>query len=133
MLFGSWHKEDTTLIFQGMSSSGCDSTHQITIQVVFPSYGRKLWPICPGDSILHQNNWFKTDTILFSQHQSYLGCDSLHQDEIRVGGTDSTLLNFRICQGDSVLINGLVYKDNNQWINRITSSRGAMTALYYLK
>ncbi|MBK9631516.1 MAG: hypothetical protein IPO62_10700, partial [Saprospiraceae bacterium] len=111
---GLWYKNDTILQSNESSQNGCDSTHMISIKLNSQTQGRKLWPVCPGDSIYLHGNLYFNDTVLYSQNIDRYGCDSLHIDEIRVGGTDSILILHRLCRGDSLFIEGQVYKDSSR-------------------
>lgn len=126
---GVWYQTDTILEFKNLAYTGCDSIHLISIKVNPQTHGRKLWPVCPGDSILLFGKTFYYDTILINQYTDRFGCDSLHIDEIKVGGTDSILLNHIICRGDSLTIEGQVYSNNTYLEKRLISSRGCEDSL----
>ncbi|MBK7694793.1 MAG: gliding motility-associated C-terminal domain-containing protein [Saprospiraceae bacterium] len=126
---GIWYKNDIVLQSNELGQNGCDSIHTISIKVYSESKGRKLWPVCPGDSMYLQGRLYFNDTILYSQHIDRYGCDSLHIDEIKVGGTDTVQFSHKLCRGDSLFINGQVYKDSGRLERRLISSRGCEDSL----
>jgi gliding motility-associated-like protein len=126
---GIWYKNDIVLQSNELGQNGCDSIHTISIKVYSESKGRKLWPVCPGDSIYLHGSLYFNDTVLYSQYKDRYGCDSLHIDEIRVGGTDTVLLSHQLCRGDSLFIEGQVYKDSGSLERRFISSRGCEDSL----
>ena len=63
--------------------------------------------ICQGDSILLQGNYQTTSGIYNDTLTSVIGCDSIVSTSLTVNTIPYNILTDSICQGDSILFNGI--------------------------
>lgn len=94
----------------GGSFIGCDSIVQLNVQVSLPSTGNVPLTLCPGDSVLINGKYVKTqgaytDTI---PGASPSGCDSILTYQVTLTTVSTGQVALTYCPGDSVLF-GSVY------------------------
>lgn len=104
---------------------GCDSIyrlHLITSDIVTDT---TLYPeVCDntgfriGDSMAHISGLY-TDTL-----KNSIMCDSIRTIHLTVNPTYNNIHDHTICTGDSILFNGLYYKDSGMYVLRDTSQYG---------
>lgn len=97
----------TDTLFGG-SFIGCDSIVQLNVQVSLPSTGSVPITLCPGDSVLINGTYVKTqgtylDTI---PGASPSGCDSIITYQVALTTVSTGQVSLNYCPGDSVLFGG---------------------------
>ena len=88
------------------SSSGCDSVHQITLDIDDVITSLESVDLCIGDSIMVFGNWVSTAGNYSELFTTANGCDSLHTVEV-FSINDPGLYSFEqieVCFGDSIYI-----------------------------
>lgn len=91
---------DTLLENTFIALNGCDSIHQIQVEVMDTVFIQEQQSICYGDSILFHQESFGRDTLICVTQTSANGCDSTYCLDIKVYSLPSTL-SIDICEGDS--------------------------------
>ncbi|MBK8483859.1 MAG: gliding motility-associated C-terminal domain-containing protein [Saprospiraceae bacterium] len=113
LVFGIWRYIPEILRENYISSHGCDSivTYEVKVNPISPQQTH-YFSICPGDSTLLNNIWYKDSATIFEQSQNQFGCDSVIENIIsvypKINPTFETQL---LCPGDSILIRGKYYRD----------------------
>lgn len=105
-----------TEIFSNATTNGCDSTVNVKVTFVPPATFDLNQTICENDSLVvngtvyNQNNPTGTETFA---HASANGCDSIVNINLSFFPTAVFDLNQTLCEGDSLVVNGTVYNQNN--------------------
>ncbi|MBK7809683.1 MAG: gliding motility-associated C-terminal domain-containing protein [Saprospiraceae bacterium] len=107
----------------------CDTVVLVPIKVASQFTEELMFRLCPGDSVQIEGNFYHKDTLLSFTNQTSQGCDSILNYRILLGETDTIKLAHRLCRGDSLFINGEVYKDSGRLEQRLFSSRGCEDSL----
>src|SRR5690606_2955710 len=116
-LHGEWLNKNGVFVAKFNTENGCDSIYETKV-IVNPSYiNISKVGLCGGDSILFDGVYRKVTGQYVSNGQTIHGCDSIRILNLSV---DSVILEdnyLSICQGDSILFNGVfentagVYKE----------------------
>ena len=88
---------------------GCDSLLLINLNVNQASSSILNQSICSGDSTFLVNSYYSQPGQYYAQLNNYLGCDSSIILNLSVLSSTSQIINDTICQGDSIVLNGVVY------------------------
>ncbi|MEL6866942.1 MAG: hypothetical protein AAFP19_21130, partial [Bacteroidota bacterium] len=106
------------------AANGCDSSHQINLQVLNPVNTSAAMSICEGDRVLI---FGQLEHLANSYSQSYTaanGCDSTHTINLMVLDTFFTQNSFSICEGDSLLIFGQWEHSNGNYRQTFQAANG---------
>jgi len=71
--------------------------------------------ICDGDSILWQENYYKTEGTYYVNDISDNGCNSIYQLNLTVNSSYHYIENEEICDGDSLIWQEAYYKTTGQY------------------
>lgn len=124
-LDNKWIYDTDTVKINYSNSFGCDSTHSIFIQKIKKDSLQLQAQICEGDSVLVFGIWQSIPKILRQNYISSKGCDSAVSYEIKVNPVTLKQTNqFKICPGDSILLNGNWYKDSSMVIEKLRNQFG---------
>jgi hypothetical protein len=106
LIFGQWQSQAGVFSQLFSATSGCDSTHSVTLEVLPALNTTETRVVCTGDSLLIFGQW-QSQAGVFSQLFSATGgCDSTHSVTLEVLPALSTTETWAICTGDSLLIFG---------------------------
>ena len=123
-LNGLYYKDSTLIKSYLKNGNGCDSIVNIRIAVFSESIrSSEQHFICPGDSILIDNQYYYDSIQLVKRMQDRNGCDSVHSISILLltgPQPRSEVLHF--CKGDSIYLNSQWYKVPANIMVRKTSS-----------
>ncbi|MBK7409230.1 MAG: gliding motility-associated C-terminal domain-containing protein [Saprospirales bacterium] len=103
-------------VLAGGSANGCDSTITVDLSFYPPAVFTLMQEFCEGESILvngtvyDQNNPSGTEVI---PNGNYLSCDSTINVALGFIPPAMGSFNATLCEGESILINGAVYDQNN--------------------
>jgi gliding motility-associated-like protein len=105
-----------TYINTSKSSGGCDSITTLHLFVTPPIKAQKYeLSLCHNDSISFNGLTFRTAGTFFDTLQTQQGCDSIIIYNVKyLPQFDSTIV-YRICETDSVLINGKAYNKSSSF------------------
>ena len=105
-----------TYINTSKSSGGCDSITTLHLFVTPPIKAQKYeLSLCHNDSISFNGLTFRTSGTFFDTLQTQQGCDSIIIYNVKyLPQFDSTIV-YRICETDSVLINGKAYNKSSSF------------------
>jgi hypothetical protein len=108
-LFGQFVSEAGTYEATFSSLNGCDSTHQVIINIVDTIFTQENTSICAGEAIAIFGQMENTAGDYSAAFTSASGCDSVHTISLAILDTLATFENIQLCNGDSVLV-------GNDWI-----------------
>ncbi len=112
-----------TEVFQSLL--GCDSTVVYTLNVLDTAYTRIDTMFCRGDTLFVGDHVITSDTlIILDTLQTMEGCDSvivLSADEVP---ELLTVVDERICAGDSIEYNGIFYRSDTMFSDTLSSIMG---------
>ena len=76
-IFGVYRNSPGTFYQNNLTQKGCDSNY-IAVLTKAPTYNATFFKsFCAGDSLLHDGNYYKMDTILIDSSLTSSGCDSV--------------------------------------------------------
>jgi gliding motility-associated-like protein len=103
-----------TVVLPNAAATGCDSIIDVMIDFV-PRFTTDLMQsICPEDSLLV--NGTRYDRFRLSGTEMFrtaAGCDSIVNIDLRLRPADTNRIQQALCPGDSLVVNGRVYHENN--------------------
>ncbi|MBK9254341.1 MAG: gliding motility-associated C-terminal domain-containing protein [Saprospiraceae bacterium] len=111
---------DFTSILQ--NKDGCDSLVTLRLSVSDTLVEYSAVNLCEGDSVLIAGSWVKNSgsyTEMFTSIST--GCDSMTITEVNVQPEIVTVLDYQLCEGDSVLIAGSWVKNSGSYTEMFTS------------
>lgn len=103
-------------VLSNASVNGCDSTVNVSLEILQPSIGLLEQTLCIGGSLIvngtvyNENNPSGTELLAGA---SVNGCDSLV--EVSLAFNDVVVANFNqtLCEGESLIVNGTIYDESN--------------------
>ncbi|MDX1939363.1 MAG: gliding motility-associated C-terminal domain-containing protein [Saprospiraceae bacterium] len=105
-----------TEILVGASVNGCDSIVNITLNFYFPAESTLTQTLCDGESIIVNGGVYDqsnpTGTEILANASSN-GCDSIVNINLSFFPPSIFDLEQTLCEGDSIVINGVTYNQNN--------------------
>jgi plastocyanin len=110
-----------TVVLQ--NTAGCDSTVQLNLTVRPVSQTSLSESICSGDSVVVGSQSFKTEGNYTVVLQNSAGCDSTVSLSLAVRAVAETNISTAICSGDSVVVGGLVFKDQGSFSVTLQNSQ----------
>ncbi|MBK8243969.1 MAG: gliding motility-associated C-terminal domain-containing protein [Saprospiraceae bacterium] len=123
---GNFYSSPIIISKKYQSNTLCDSFHRVEI-LNYPESNptEEFLSSCFNDSIQFKGKWFKSDTVILSLQNNQNGCDSAHTVNIHfVSEIKPRILNYKICLGDSINIDGHWYKDTIQLNRTYINSNG---------
>ena len=78
--------------------------------------------LCPGDSVFIDTNYVDTAGVFYKYLLGKQSCDSIIETTVQLSSGGDTTLNFKVCNGDSLLYNGQHYQPGNYSDTLMTSS-----------
>jgi len=109
------------------ASSGCDSIIQVNLSFYPKDTFYLNQQLCEGQSVTVNNvnyNQNKTSGIEIMKNQSKFGCDSIVKINLTFNKPSTNLYRDTLCIGDSRLINGKLYNENNTETIKNGNSKG---------
>jgi gliding motility-associated-like protein len=103
---------------------GCDSIISTQLSILPTSSSNINYSLCSGDSIYLNGSWQTTSGTYYDTLSNSLGCDSIIIANVQFTNTIINNNNLSICQGDSILINGIYYNNNVTLYDTASSSSG---------
>lgn len=106
----------------------CGDTNSIIITVNQEYVNNSMTSICLGDSILLGGAFQNTPGIYYDSLQTLNGCDSIIETILNISPTDVVNLEKSICEGDSILLEGIfrnapgIYYDSLQTLDGCDST-----------
>lgn len=113
-----------------ITSYGCDSVLTISISVNFPQTSTLNYEICAGEIIKINNVEYNSEGSYTQTLTSSTGCDSLLNIVIAMTNIKNTYQNYKICSGDSVIVNNVSYKSGGQYSQLLTTHAGCDSILH---
>jgi parallel beta-helix repeat protein len=133
ILFGETVSDAGTYNGSFVTADGCDSIHQVTVQVLEPVTNSASVVICEGETAMIFGEEQSTADVYTATFVGQNGCDSTQIIELEVlapGFSESTL---QICAGESVLLFGEIQTTAGTYEAHFTGTNGCdSTALVQL-
>jgi gliding motility-associated-like protein len=132
IFFGNkYYKSSGAYTASFISSSGCDSTVTLYLSIIPTTYGYLYKEICPDSSYVIGGNSYNTTGIYTLNLQSSSGCDSALTLQILVTNLIHDTITYRICEGDSIIINGTTYYISGNYQTQIVTQVNCDTLLTF--
>lgn len=109
--------------------SGCTDMFIVTIIVLETNFNVQA-DICTGESYLVAGNTYTKTGIYTDSLKSNFGCDSIIITTLTVHEINNTNINYTICPGDSITINGQTYYDRHYQIDSLQNTFGCDSIVY---
>jgi gliding motility-associated-like protein len=126
-IFDEWISEGGKYEKSFQTVRGCDSLAVIQLMVNSISVNSEVKKICKGDSIFVFNEWKKEAGIYTQKYQSINGCDSTEQVQLIVEELRVRSDSIKICEGDSIEINDVVYDKEGDYQTLLSSAENCDT------
>lgn len=107
-----------------VASSGCDSIVHLDLQILSLAYGTFAYTICQDDSIVVGSSVYKNSGIFNDTFISSNGCDSIVTSTIQVLNHSQSLLNFTICNGESIMVGNSTHNATGVYADTLASANG---------
>lgn len=128
---GRYYHQATDIINTLLSVHQCDSiiVDQLRVHPKSPA-SKEIKMICPGDSVLINQQWYYDTSSIYQHYSNHRGCDSIHTIGIIYNpNTPMSRLQFTICYGDSIQIYESIYKQDIHFSTRHTNPNGNCDSL----
>ncbi|MBK9630567.1 MAG: gliding motility-associated C-terminal domain-containing protein [Saprospiraceae bacterium] len=99
----------------------CDSIYNISIIELPIDSINKEYQLCYGDTINIENHKYFTEGQFELKDQNMYGCDSITFVNIIINYYNFDQKSYTICHGDSILINGIYFKNEISFVDTNTS------------
>lgn len=103
---------------------GCDSLVLLDLKVLQPTDTIITASICAGEKFRLGDTYFAVSGTFNYTTQNVAGCDSLITLHLTVLPKNETNLSYSICEGDSVRIGNLVYRQQGNYTNIFVNQWG---------
>jgi hypothetical protein len=107
-----------------VSQNGCDSTIELNLSLNPTSLTTINKTICVGDSVLFDNQYFKSNGIYQVNYKNQQGCDSTVELHLIVKATSQATIIRAICFGDSVFFNNKHIKSSGTYQAKYQNQQG---------
>lgn len=104
------------------SVAGCDSLLNISLAFGLSFQVNETYELCAGDSLSINGDVFNAPGNYVQNLMTSIGCDSTIIIEILEGQLVTNNMNFSICEGESVIVNGEEYFDSGVFEQTLISS-----------
>lgn len=121
---GNWQNTAGTYYDSLATLLGCDSIIETTLTVNPSPLVLVTISICPGDSIFLGGAFQSTPNTYYDTLSTSLGCDSIIATTLSIILMPTTNIASTICQGDSLLINGLWQNTSGSYPDTLQTSLG---------
>ena len=125
---GNGYTTTGTYVAHLTNAAGCDSTATLNLYVKANSSSVTTASICPGDSVLFNGAYYKTQGVYPIHFTNTFGCDSIATLDLTVKATSSSTALATICNGDSYPFNGNNYTTGGTYTIHFTNSFGCDSA-----
>jgi|GEM_PF-2250303 len=103
---GITYSTDTILVNTYPTSGSCDSIHTTILNFQAPQFTFEDLQVCDENTVVVFGQNIFTDTTLYGDFQTTIGCDSIHQINIIFGTNKFTDEYQQYCQGTTVNVFG---------------------------
>ncbi len=104
-----------------VNNRGCDSIVNLELSIMPPLSQAETITGCDGDSIFIFNQWIHANSVLQDTFSSVHGCDSIVTMQAIFSPYIFQTDTFKICQGDSIQINGTWVRTAGTYLDTISS------------
>ena len=106
------------------AQSGCDSIHQITVELVETIHTFENRNLCEGQSIIVFDEEVNEAGVYEANFSTLSGCDSVHQITVELVETIHTFENRNLCEGQSIIIFGEDVNEAGEYQATFTAQSG---------
>ena len=108
-----------------MDSDGCMTTYEVSLPAAGANTSGFLEDsFCFGDSVVINDVTYKFEGNYNQFLTNAAGCDSILSISLSLSSSFSLTINEEICQGDSLVINGITYAESGAFIQENTTAEG---------
>ncbi len=109
--------------------SGCEDMLIINIIELETEFSVDV-SICEGDSLIVGDNTYSQTGIYVDVLKSNYGCDSIITTNLTVNKHDAIYHYYSLCQGDSIIVNGQIYKERQYFIDSLNNIFGCDSIIF---
>ena len=104
-------------------NNACPDTFDFYINIHNPVNNDTInYLICYTDSMNIHGNYYNRDTTLIDTFTAFNGCDSFFVNQVKIIQPINTIINYVICNDDSILINGNYIHSTTTIIDTLNSN-----------
>ncbi len=123
-LNGNFYDQEGTFSEVLPTQHGCDSTIQITIEIVSPPVSTVTREICEGETYQFGEKSFSESGVFQQVYSDVSGCDSIINLELIVHPIEFTKTSASFCEGEVFNFNGSVLSEPGVYLDTLTSVHG---------
>jgi hypothetical protein len=124
LLNGNVYYETGTYYDTLTATSGCDSILSITITQLPLATGSVVLSSCFGDSAEYNGRFYSSTGTYTDTLTAGTGCDSIVTIQVTIDAQLASVVNFTICNNDSVLYNNNYYYTSGTFYDTLTATSG---------
>jgi len=129
MLAGDYQTMSNVYVDSLVATGGCDSIVFTVLDILPPNVTDQTIALCYGDSLNIGSSTYTASGNYVDTLASYNGCDSLVNTNLIIGDQILTNLNYEVCYGDSVIVNGAVYTSFGTYTDTLSAVNGCDSLL----
>jgi len=115
-----------------VNQAGCDSIRTLNLQLDTATFGSQTISICRGDTLFIGQNAYVNPGLYNDTILNQAGCDSILTTNLGFIADNTTTLNLKLCEGDSIQINGHIYNSRGVYVDTLVSAAGCDSVLSIL-
>jgi len=127
----TYSKAGTYLDTVSIGSSECDTIYRLNVEVNHLDSGNVEHTICLNDTLYLGGEKFYSEGVYYISEIGSNGCDSVTKLVLNQLPYNIDRRDYSICQGDSVLINGIYYQNEISFVDTISSIDHCDTLVNY--
>jgi len=110
-------------------TNGCDTLLTTQLDVSPIARTNEIINRCDGESVVINGQTYLADAVIIDTLQTSDGCDSIHVTTLNFSPSIITNESYTLCQGESVMINGVSYSSNVDFQYVKSSASGCDTTV----
>jgi len=107
-----------------MNQFGCDSTVNLSLTILNPSYTSESLQLCSGDSVVVGNQVYNQSGAYQNIYTGINGCESIVNVNLTILAPVSFSQSINLCNGESFVINDQVYTKSGVYQNILAGANG---------
>jgi gliding motility-associated-like protein len=129
LLGGAYQTTSNVYTDSLIANGGCDSIVFTVLDILAPNTTEQSFTLCYGDSLSVGTSTYTTSGIHMDTLVAHNGCDSIVTTDLFIRDEIITNLEFGVCFGDSIAVNGAIYTSFGIYTDTLNASNGCDSLL----